>query len=288
MLGNKRHLLLGISLYQDVNFNDFENLPKVFNPIKPKQITIIYSPGRFPYFKDSTPMFGGIPQKANFTAHVTTFIEQVNKLVPLDFKGYAVLDFEAYQPNYEIVPAIYKKASEDWIRSQYPTWGNETIKFVAGISFNQATEVLFELLLQTGRDLRPGAKWGYYHYPYCRNFAPDSKQCIEKQMVANNLMAWLFQSSGALYPSVYLSNQGFDSYANAERVKLRIKETKRINRFFQLPVLPYMRFKYVGYKDTYLQPLDLWSTLGEMWYNRLEGAIIWGSKSDVEDQGIVC
>lgn len=63
-------------------------------------------------------------------------------------------------------------------------------------------------MLAVGRAMRPNYLWGFYLFPNCYNYGwekPDyTGRCSKKVRRQNDELLWLWESSTALYPSVYL------------------------------------------------------------------------------------
>ena len=105
------------------------------------------------------------------------------------------MDFEDYQPIFYLIEKKYSISSYEWAAKVYPQMPLE-FQFTAGhTAFETSAKILFQVinvstfknsifrkisfqsLLQEGARLRPKAKWGYYHYPYCRNVCTKGHQC---------------------------------------------------------------------------------------------------------------
>ena len=63
-------------------------------------------------------------------------------------------------------------------------------------------------MLALGRSMRPNYLWGFYLFPNCYNYGWESSdytgQCSKEVRRQNDELLWLWESSTALYPSVYL------------------------------------------------------------------------------------
>lgn len=63
-------------------------------------------------------------------------------------------------------------------------------------------------ILAKGREMRPNYLWGFYLFPNCYNYGWEKPgytgQCSEEVRRQNDELLWLWKSSSALYPSVYL------------------------------------------------------------------------------------
>lgn len=248
------------------------------------KVTIFYGPGVFPVFKGNTTVNGGIPQKGNISLHVRTFMKQVESQMKPDFEGAAILDFETYYPNYEMSPEQYRHASIAWVTALHPDWSPQLIAQTAERTFNDSAREYFQLLLWAGRELRPKAEWGYYHYPYCHNYGPGVGDCKPAVMKSNDETLWLFEGSSALYPSIYIfKNSGWDPRTRRLNTMGRLGEAVRVRRNSgkDMPIYPYFWYKYHD-SPSFLIPIDVVNTLGYSRMLGLEGAVVWGSKRDVD------
>ncbi|KAK7072237.1 Hyaluronoglucosaminidase 3, partial [Halocaridina rubra] len=140
----------------------------------------------------------------------------------------AVLDFENYYPSYNMNLPEYREESRRWVSSQHPSWSPDQVEEEAMRTFNTSAREFFEVLLWVGRELRPLAKWGYYHYPYCHNYGPDGKQCQEAVKQYNDEMSWLYGASGALYPSIYIfRDSGWTPRSRRRNAQVKLWEALR-------------------------------------------------------------
>lgn len=267
-----------------INVSQYGLLQNAGDAFYGDKVTIQYAPGAFPYLdKGGQPVRGGIPQNGSLTTHVQDFINKLNTLVPLDFAGAAVLDFEEYYPSYQLSPPKYREASRAWVRAQHPTWSPQQVEEYAEESFNASAKDFFQSLLWVGRELRPGGLWGYYHYPYCHNYHPGDKQCRAKTQQMNQELSWLFEGSAALYPSLYIMRGvGFSPHARSQHARLNLLEALVVRRRVNstVPVLPYLWYRYHD-TSTLLSPVDMVTTMGMARLAGAEGAVVWGASADM-------
>lgn len=250
------------------------------------KVNIFYQPGAFPWLNGSDPVNGGIPQNGNLADHIHVFIKELKKKLPLNFSGVAVLDFEKYYPSLKMSPKEYRQASREWVAAAHPDWPPARVESVAQLSFNQTARQFFQVLLWVGRQLRPDALWGFYHYPYCENYGPGVGDCKPQVMEYNNEISWLIKMSQALYPSIYIfKNSGWDPQTRRLNTRGRLLEALRMRRRTgtHMPILPYFWYRY--HDDvSLLSPIDVVNTLGFTKVLGLEGAVVWGSHNDVSSR----
>ena len=161
---------------------------------------------------------GGIPQRANLTAHLVKFRRDFAALVPsADYRGYCLLDFEQFRADWNSTSDAYRDASVK------AAGGSET----AGKQQYEAAAKKFMLgTISAVKALRPGCATGYYGYPrndlpttagrsssfkkYCDahpfdcSFAGYGQDAAgDAQRALNDELHWLFEASSAIFPSVY-------------------------------------------------------------------------------------
>lgn len=63
-------------------------------------------------------------------------------------------------------------------------------------------------MLDVGRAMRPNYLWGFYLFPNCYNYGWErthyTGRCSKEVRRQNDELLWLWESSTALFPSVYL------------------------------------------------------------------------------------
>jgi hypothetical protein len=118
----------------------------------------------------------------------------------------------------------------------------------AKIEFESAVKNMILTTLQKAKELRPNAKWGYYGYParvfYDYSRLPDLVGYPELQKSFNNQLDWLWQASGAIFPSVYhfypSERSELARRRNETYVRENIQEAIRISRNYgNKPVIAY-------------------------------------------------
>ncbi|KAJ8021364.1 Hyaluronidase-1 [Holothuria leucospilota] len=132
--------------------------------------------------------------------------------------------------------------------------------------------------LRLAKDLRPNARWGFYHFPYCYN-NKDPAYCTQEAVLTNDNITWLFESSTALYPSIYMheSQERKDDFVHAivgEAFRLRNKSR---NPF--VDVYPYTRYVYTD-SFAFLTKKDLNNTVLQSAQMGSSGVVFWGAGYD--------
>ncbi|KAK3880582.1 hypothetical protein Pcinc_014940 [Petrolisthes cinctipes] len=250
------------------------------------KVNIFYKPGLFPTLTADgrVAVNGGIPQNGSLISHTQAFTKRVQKLLPDNYSGIAVLDFEEYYPSLAMNRPEYLKASYSWVASAHPDWPHSRVVEEAERTFNHTAREFFEVLLWLGRELRPQALWGYYHYPYCHDYQPGNPHCKPQVMEHNNACVWLIRGSTALYPSIYITeHRGWSARARRLMTLGRLGEAIRMRHralATYTPILPYFWYRY---HDTsqFLSGVDVVNTLGLVRVLGLEGAVVWGGSKDM-------
>uniref|UniRef100_UPI00398E8055 hyaluronidase-1-like isoform X1 n=3 Tax=Pristiophorus japonicus TaxID=55135 RepID=UPI00398E8055 len=256
-----------------------------------KNITIFYQNklGRYPYYNDEgTPVNGGLVQIANLAQHLKQATDDINNLLDQDFRGLAVVDWEEWRPLWDRNWGrmhIYKKESEELVRSKHPHLPEPDILQIAKEEYENAAENFMRETLKLGQTLRPKGFWGFYKFPDCYNYFKEGTltnytgHCQQEDIPRNNQLAWLWKASRTLYPSIYISEK-LKSSNNAQKfVHYKIKEALRVAALDpvsdSLPVLAYSRYAFIKTLD-FLTETDLVHTIGESAAMGASGVVLWG------------
>nr|CAD7603403.1 unnamed protein product [Timema genevievae] len=229
-----------------------------------ERIVILYDPGQFPALLKGpngkiVRRNGGVPQEGNLTHHLMKIRQDIDRLVSNRFfDGMGILDFESWRPIFRqnwgtLLP--YRELSRTIERDRHPLQKPSLTEKEAKSRFESASRRFMEQTLELVRQMRPQGKWGYYAYPFCYNYTPKNMAptCPVQVMKENNQTNWLFESSEAIYPSLYLS-------------KLDMTEEQHIQFI-------------IGRMN---EAVDLFNSLAITRKFRRGGAIIWGSANDVD------
>ena len=219
--------------------------------------------GRYPRFDGSgKPIYGGIPQASNITAHYEKCVLDIKAFIPDEnFEGLAVIDWESWRPVWENNGwgklKVYQTASIEKVQKEHPSLPLVNATTQAKIEFEKAAKSYMFGTLELGRLVRPKAKWGYYLYPDCYNYDKTGQDltCHKEIIAKNNEQQWLFDASTALYPSTYLGSWFKNQSSAAEYTANRVNEAKRVdfNRPFNIsvPIYVYNNLVYRHTRDFY-------------------------------------
>ncbi|XP_037088882.1 hyaluronidase-like, partial [Pollicipes pollicipes] len=252
---------------------------------KGDKFNILYSPGMFPrVLKSGQGVNGGIPQRGSLEKHLFHLRNDIEDNIAPDYTGPAVIDFEEWQTTLRSSGVLkYRKMSKEYHRLQtklgaIPHLDNVTAEAL----FERASRPFLERTLQVARELRPDALWGYYHYPYCKNYQPHVDYCAPAISADNDRSQWIYNNSVALYPSVYLLKHNYTSWDKNVQTRVILEETDRLaTKAGGRPVYPYTWFGYHEVVNDYLSPGDLLATIGQVVTRQPAGLIIWGGSSNV-------
>ena len=225
---------------------------------------------------------GGIPQRGNLTAHLVKFRRDLAALVPAaDYVGYCLLDFEQFRADWNSSDPAHRAAS---VRA---AGGNATL---AKLQFEAAAKDFMLGTIAAVKALRPGCKTGYYGYP--RNllgaagpgYGPDAAGDAQRRL--NDELAWLFEASTAVFPSVYLGILPQDSRHSVATNKLYIQRTvaEAIRLSGRDKVVPVTWTLYDNYPRTprmhRLTAEDLSTEVGGPIEAGAKALLLWGATSN--------
>ncbi|XP_030842908.1 hyaluronidase-like [Strongylocentrotus purpuratus] len=237
--------------------------------------------GYYPHVtKDGTFINGGIPQLGNITAHLQKVADDIlTAISDPDYAGLAMIDWEAWYPQWNSIEQRYRTYSTDHVSRQHPEWDKDTVNTVAALEWTEGAKLFMESTLQLAKLLRPKALWGYYHYPYCMVLA-NSTQCHPLQPKLNDEILWLFNESTIMYPSIYLIPEHVADFESS--VKGRLAEAFRIREKSSDPkgaVMSYTRFNYTS-TYYYFTLEDLNHTILTSAEFGTHGIVFWGDNYD--------
>ncbi|NWX31299.1 HYAL1 protein, partial [Notiomystis cincta] len=255
-----------------------------------QDITLFYSDklGLFPYYtSDGVPVNGGLPQNSSLETHIQRATRDIEvTLSSPNYSGLAVIDWERWRPvwvrNWDSME-IYQQKSEELVRQQHPQWPPREVEEAAKRQFEESACDFMNGTLWLGESLRPRAYWGFYGFPDCYNNDFDSPSyngmCPEVEQQRNKNLSWLWKSSQALYPSIYLPARLNGTDKVLAYVRHRVAEAFAVQRGVLgsgIPVLPYSQISFELTVD-FLSQEDLMNTIGESAAQGAAGIILWGS-----------
>ncbi|NWQ63578.1 HYAL1 protein, partial [Neopipo cinnamomea] len=255
-----------------------------------QDITLFYSDklGLLPFYtSEGVPVNGGLPQNASLEAHLQQAAQDIKVTLPSPaYSGLAVIDWEKWRPlwsrNWDSMK-IYQEKSEELVQQQHPQWPPEEVEEVAKQQFEESACNFMNKTLWLGESLRSNAYWGFYGFPDCYNnhfdSLPYNGTCPEVEQQRNRNLSWLWKSSRALYPSIYLPLSLNGTNKVLPYVRHRVAEAFAVQRGILdsgIPVLPYSQIAFELTVD-FLSQEDLMNTIGESAAQGAAGIILWGN-----------
>ncbi|XP_069018392.1 hyaluronidase-4-like [Embiotoca jacksoni] len=256
-----------------------------------QNVTIFYANrlGYYPYYTpQGNAVHGGLPQNCSLDVHLLKAYQDINHFIPAeDFRGLAVIDWEFWRPQWSRnwhKKDIYRRKSRELTMKAYINVTSAQVEELARRRFEKSARVFMQRTIQLGTRLRPNALWGFYLYPDCHNYNLHEQNytgfCPVLERLRNDNLAWLWNSSTALFPSVAIRKSHTDSISNLHFSQHRIGESLRIasltSKEYDLPSYVYLR---LGYRDealAFLTTKDLIHTIGESAALGAAGFVIWG------------
>ncbi|KAM8812788.1 hyaluronidase-4 [Rhynchonycteris naso] len=273
------------------NLNMFQMIGSPLAKARGQNVTIFYVNrlGYSPWYTpEEVPVNGGLPQNASLQVHLEKAIQDINYYIPAkDFSGLAVIDWEHWRPQWSRnwnKKDIYRQKSRKLISDMLKNLSAADIERLAKSTFEKSAKAFMKETIELGIKSRPKGLWGYYLYPDCHNYNVNALNytgsCPEKEVLRNNELSWLWNSSAALYPSIVVRKP----LGNGENIlrfsQFRVREALRISTMtshdYTLPVFIYTR---LGYRDEplfFLSKEDLIRIIGESAALGAAGFVIWG------------
>lgn len=191
-------------------------------------MTIFYSNklGFYPWYSSfKNPVNGGVPQNASLDRHLRAASDDIRTDIPDgEFEGLAVVDWESWRPVWERnwdSKQVYWEASRALVQAKHPDWTAAQVEAEARAEFEDAARKFMQETLKLGQQERPDGLWGFYGFPNCYNYySPKtnySGECPADEVTRNDQLLWLWNTSSALYPDLYL---GLDLRGLSTEVRL--------------------------------------------------------------------
>ncbi|KAG5845929.1 hypothetical protein ANANG_G00144390 [Anguilla anguilla] len=254
--------------------------------------------GLYPHVNAATKqkLYGGIPQRGNLTASLAKAQTDIAHYITSESDpGMAVIDWEDWRPLWERnwgSKRIYRILSIIHARQKHPFMSSSQTVAAAKRQFQDAARNYMAATLGLGVRQRPRYLWGFYLFPNCYNYGwaePGyTGRCPAEAQSQNDELLWLWESSTALYPSVYLLSSLGGSGSAALYVRNRVQEAMRVallpKRPFTAPVYVYTRPVFPDQNKSFLSTGDLVSTIGESAAVGASGSVLWGASADYNDK----
>ncbi|KAH0502905.1 Hyaluronidase-4 [Microtus ochrogaster] len=256
-----------------------------------QSVTIFYANklGYYPWYTSrGVPINGGLPQNTSLQLHLKKAAQDINYYIPGEnFSGLAVIDWEYWRPQWARnwdAKDIYRQKSRILISDMKKNISAADVENLAKATFEKSAKAFMEETIKLGFRSRPKGLWGYYLYPDCHNYnfydANYTGSCPEEEVLRNDELSWLWNSSTSLYPAISIKKSLKDSERNLHFSQFRVYESMRISTMtshdYALPVFTYTRLAYRDEPLLFLSRQDLISTIGESAALGAAGFVIWG------------
>ncbi|XP_024410923.2 hyaluronidase-4 [Desmodus rotundus] len=283
-----------------LNLKMFQMIGSPLARARGQNVTIFYINrlGYFPWYtSQGVPINGGLPQNTSLQEHLKKTDQDISYYIPAkDFSGLAVIDWEHWRPQWARnwnKKDVYRQKSRKLISDMLKNVSATDIECLAKATFEKSAKAFMKETIELGIKSRPKGLWGYYLYPDCHNYnvyAPNyTGSCPEKEVLRNNELFWLWNSSTALYPSIGVRKSLGDGENILRFSQFQVRESMRIStmtsRDHALPVFVYTRLGYRGEPLLFLSKQDLISTIGESAALGAAGIVIWGDMNLTSSKG---
>ncbi|XP_041583391.1 hyaluronidase-4 isoform X1 [Vulpes lagopus] len=283
-----------------LNLKMFQVIGSPLAKARGQNITIFYVNrlGYYPWYtSQGVPINGGLPQNISLQVHLEKADQDINYYIPAeDFNGLAVIDWEYWRPQWARnwnTKDVYRQKSRKLISDMQENVSATDIEYLAKATFEESAKAFMKETIELGIKSRPKGLWGYYLYPDCHNYnvyAPNyTGSCPEEEVLRNNELSWLWNSSAALYPSIGV-RKSLENNENILRFsRFRVHESLRISTMtshdYALPIFVYTRLGYRNEPLFFLSKQDLISTIGESAALGAAGIVIWGDMNLTSSEG---
>ena len=157
----------------NANFSDNGVAVSTFQPENTGLLPYYVSgPGCAPH-KPCIAVNGGLPQRANVTAHLEVWRKAIKRYLPnINSTGAAALDWENWKLSFEANLGgtykeyeVYVNESVALVRLRHPRWPADKIYSAAKAEFEAAARTLFTRTIDLARQMRPAMHWGFCEWP---------------------------------------------------------------------------------------------------------------------------
>lgn len=257
---------------------------------------------------------------AYMEAHLEELVRDVAEQIPdPNFSGIAILDYESFPAVWDRVWNTPSDAGpevrdedfrDDWtdhirsVHAGFDAMSESEQQDLLRETWEAAVADLFTKSINTAREVRPHAKWGFYGYPYRffrhRREAPESVVSYGGGYYhgseLNDRLQWMWDAVDIVTPSIYAlrpvgePTQDCQDYCTAAQdlayVANMIQEARRVAN--GKPVMPFVTTIYAARRGCeYLQTVNDDSLYGQIVGPALAGAdgvLLWGHIRTAEER----
>ena len=197
---------------------------------------------------------GGVPQLANLSLHSARMSQHLDSLLPVNYTGLIVIDYESWWPTWNTSSELYHNASRAVARSQLPANASESmIEAKAKADFDTASIDFFTFTTTETKRLRPHARVGFYAGTTTGS-AYWSYSAERDHAIHTAQLKW-WAAVDVLMPSLYLPYNSASvpgvTPANLTTYVQRLQNSSRdINALLEAhgiqpkPIVPYTWYRY--------------------------------------------
>ena len=179
-------------------------------------------------------------QNPNLSLHMAELEKQMVDVIPVDFAGLVIIDYEAWwalwertlnKPSSQAVDAVDLDFKDDW-REYIREYRGYLLDGLTGQEQELVYERTYEAFVKTFllatyykcKQLRPRAKWGYYNYPQVlihSDLTPSGVQgygdLTHQASRLNDQMQWLFEAVDFVAPRIFPARRVLEDWPPDER-----------------------------------------------------------------------
>ncbi|KAM6301705.1 LOW QUALITY PROTEIN: hyaluronidase-4-like [Podargus strigoides] len=230
------------------------------------------------------PVNGGLPQNFSLQTHLEKASCDINYYIPAeDVSGLAVTDQEHWRSQIQLEDAkdVYRRKSRNLITEMEGNTSANNVEHSARLSFEESAKAFLKETIALGMKSRPKGLWGCYLS--CHNYSFRDQNYTgsspENEVLRNNELSWLWDSSAALYPSTGIKKSLGNGQNFLHFSQFRVNGSIRIicSMTFEDYALPIFVYTRLGYRDEpllFLPMQDLINTIRESALGAA-GFVIW-------------
>ncbi|KAI6234107.1 Hyaluronidase [Aphelenchoides fujianensis] len=241
---------------------------------------------------------GGVPQAVNLSAHLVKTREDIVRAIPDEnFDGFAVIDWEAWRPLYDLNwtnRRVYQRLSQSLIYERYPGLKNTSVDYLARYLFDFHAKQFFLETIRVAKETRPKARWAFWDFPLCDYTAGYNgrTECDPKYEIINEQLLWMFNASDMLLPPIYFYLEDYSTEKRQMHVKAWIEQAEMINQKLarRLPIYAYSKIEYEvewtnqTLKEHFYTKSDLCNSLLYPSQLGVDGVFLWGTSKHMKQR----
>lgn len=250
-------------------------------------VAVIYEHdgGLYPRVYQGKEENGGLPQRADLRAHLSELERDIQRDIPdPNFSGWAVLDYESWDPVWELTKKEYRERSVALVKRSDPRWSDADAERLAKANYESGAKRFMLETIRKAKAVRPRAKWGYYALPW-----PTYERFEDR-------MKWLWEASDALYPCLYTDIPGLppsdSAFPKGKRsltayvtdMRNRVELSRRLGGGKPVVAFLWVRYDHTGlFGGEFVNDGDLEAMLRVPRQAGADGAILWNQAQSAQE-----